>query len=242
MVLSPFWGEFFGTAVLITLGCGVVAGVLLEKSKAQNAGWVALTAGWAFAVTFGVFTAKAFGSSDAHLNPAITLAFAIQTGSFEKLPSYFLAQFSGAFVGSILVWLHYLPHWKTTENAALKLAVFSTDAAIKRPSANFFSEFLGTLLLIVGVYAIFAPASGGVAQGMGPFLVGVLVWAIGLSMGGTTGYAINPARDLAPRFAHALLPIAGKGDSNWKYAWVPVVAPFAAGALGGFLLRLHAGI
>lgn len=242
MVLSPFWGEFFGTAVLITLGCGVVAGVLLEKSKAQNAGWVAITAGWAFAVTFGVFTAKAFGSSDAHLNPAITLAFAIQSGSFEKLPAYFLAQFSGAFVGSILVWLHYLPHWKTTEAAPLKLAVFSTDAAIKRPSANFFSEFLGTLLLIVGIYAIFAPASGGLAQGMGPFLVGLLVWAIGLSMGGTTGYAINPARDLAPRLAHALLPIAGKGDSNWRYAWVPVAAPFAAGAFVGLLLRLHAGI
>ena len=237
-MLSPFWGEFLGTMVLIILGSGVVAGVLLEKSKAQNAGWMVITAGWAFAVTLGIFTAKTFGSADAHLNPAVTLAFAIQSGSFDKVPVYFTAQFGGAFTGAIVTWLHYLPHWGETKSPGLKLAVFSTDPAIRHPLANIISEITGTLVLIIGVYAIFSKGSGGISAGMGPFLVGVLVWAIGLSMGGTTGYAINPARDLGPRIAHAILPIAGKGSSDWRYAWVPVVAPLAGGAIAGVLLRL----
>lgn len=239
-MLSPFWGEFFGTMVLIILGSGVVAGVLLEKSKAQNAGWMVITAGWAFAVTLGIFTAKTFGSADAHLNPAVTLAFAIQSGSFEKLPVYFAAQFSGAFAGAVVTWLHYLPHWGETKNPGLKLAVFSTDPAIRHPFANIISEIIGTLVLIIGVYVIFSKGSGGISAGMGPLLVGILVWAVGLSMGGTTGYAINPARDLGPRLAHWILPIAGKGASDWRYAWIPVVAPLIGGAIAGVLLRLVA--
>lgn len=237
-MLSPFWGEFFGTMVLIILGTGVVAGVLLEKSKAQNAGWIVITTGWAFAVTLGIFTAKTFGSPDAHLNPAVTLAFAIKSGSFANVSVFFAAQFSGAFAGAIVTWLHYLPHWGETKNPGLKLAVFSTDPAIRHPIANSISEIIGTLVLIIGVYAIFSRGSGGVSAGVGPLLVGVLVWAIGLSMGGTTGYAINPARDLGPRLAHALLPIPGKGSSDWRYAWIPVVAPLVGGALAGVLLRL----
>lgn len=235
---SPFWGEFFGTMVLIILGSGVVAGVLLEKSKAQNAGWIVITAGWAFAVTLGVFTAKTFGSVDAHLNPAVTLAFAIKTGSFENVLPYFSAQFSGAFAGAIVTWLHYLPHWAETKNSDLKLAVFSTSPAMRHPFSNMISEIFGTLVLIIGIYAIFSRGTGGISAGMGPFLVGILVWAIGLSMGGTTGYAINPARDFSPRLAHALLPIPGKGTSDWRYAWVPVVAPLIGGALGGLLMRV----
>lgn len=236
VMLSPFWGEFFGTMVLIILGSGVVAGVLLEKSKAQNAGWIVITAGWAFAVTLGVFTAKAFGSADAHLNPAVTLAFAIKSNSWHNVLPYFGAQFAGAFAGAIVTWLQYLPHWGETKNVDLKLAVFSTSPAIRHPLGNVISEILGTLVLIVGIYAIFSRGTGGISAGMGPFLVGILVWAIGLSMGGTTGYAINPARDLGPRLAHALLPIAGKGSSDWRYAWVPVVAPLAGAAIAGWLL------
>ncbi len=237
-MLSPFWGEFLGTMVLIILGSGVVAGVLLEKSKAQNAGWIVITAGWAFAVTLGIFTAKTFGSPDAHLNPAVTLAFAIKSGSYENVPVFFAAQFAGAFAGAVITWLHYLPHWGETKNPALKLAVFSTDPAIRHPVHNMVSEIIGTLVLIIGVYVIFSRGSGGISAGMGPFLVGILVWAIGLSMGGTTGYAINPARDLGPRLAHALLPIAGKGSSDWRYAWVPVVAPLIGGGIAGVVLRL----
>jgi len=237
-MLSPFWGEYLGTTVLLTLGSGVVAGVLLEKSKAQNAGWMVITAGWAFAVTLGIFTAKTFGSPDAHLNPAVTLAFAIKSGSFENLPTFFAAQFAGAFTGGMITWLHYLPHWGETKNPDLKLAVFSTDPAIRHPIGNVISETLGTVVLIIGVYDIFSRGSGGIAAGLGPVLVGVLVWAIGLSMGGTTGYAINPARDLGPRIAHAILPIAGKGSSDWKYAWIPVLAPFIGGALAGLLMKV----
>lgn len=236
-MLSPFWGEFLGTLVLITLGTGVVAGTLLEKSKAQNAGWIVITTGWAFAVMLGIFTAKTFGSQDAHLNPAVTLAFAIQRGEWQNVLPFFGAQFSGAFVGATITWLHYLPHWRETQSSELKLAVFSTSPAIRRPFANGISEMLGTTMLVVGVYVIFSRGSGGVTAGIGPFLVGVLVWAIGLSMGGTTGYAINPARDLGPRLAHAILPIAGKGSSDWRYAWVPVVAPLAGGAIAGLLLK-----
>lgn len=237
-MLSPFWGEFFGTLILIVLGSGVVAGVLLEKSKAFGGGWIVITAGWAFAVTLGVFTAKTFGSPDAHLNPAVTIAFAIKSGSFEKVPTYLTAQFMGAFGGAVVTWLHYLPHWAETDNAELKLGVFATSPAIRHPVSNLVSEVLGTLVLVIGIFAIFSRGTGGVTAGMGPFLVGILVWAIGLSMGGTTGYAINPARDLGPRLAHALLPIAGKGGSDWKYAWIPVTAPLIGGALGGVLIKL----
>jgi glycerol uptake facilitator protein len=237
-MLSPFWGEFFGTLVLIVLGTGVVAGVLLEKSKAFGAGWSVITTGWGFAVTLGVFTAKTFGSADAHLNPAVTLAFAIKSGSFENVAGYFAAQLAGAFTGAIITWLHYLPHWAETTDATLKLGVFATSPAIRHPLANLISEIFGTFILVIGIYAIFSRGSGGITAGMGPLLLGILVWAIGLSMEGTTGYAINPARDLGPRLAHAILPIAGKGGSDWKYAWVPVIAPLIGGALGGLVMKL----
>ncbi|MDI7185991.1 MIP/aquaporin family protein [Leptospira santarosai] len=233
---SPILGEFLGTFVLILLGNGVVAGVLLERSKSKDGGWIVITAGWAFAVMIGVFTSNAFGSSDAHLNPAVTFAFAVKTGDYSKLISYIPAQVAGAFFGAVFNYLHYLPHWKETKDQGKILAVFSTEPAISNVAANFFSEFLGTFLLILGIISIFSPTMQGLNIHFGTFLVGILVWSIGLSMGGTTGYAINPARDLGPRLAHSILPIVGKGSSNWKYAWLPVVAPLSGAACAGFLL------
>ncbi|EQA44305.1 MIP family channel protein [Leptospira broomii serovar Hurstbridge str. 5399] len=237
-MLTPFFGEFLGTFVLILLGDGVVAGALLEHSKSKDSGWIVITAGWAFAVLLGILTANAFGSVDAHLNPAVTLAFAVQSGDFSKLITYVPAQVLGAFLGSVFVYVHYLPHWKETKDPMRILAVFSTEPAIRHRVANFTSEFLGTFILILGVYAIFSPQIKGLTSHLGAFLVGLLVWSIGLSMGGTTGYAINPARDFGPRLAHFLLPIPGKGSSRWEYAWLPVVAPLCGGAFAGFLLRL----
>lgn len=239
---SPFLGEFLGTLLLILLGDGVVAGVLLKKSKAENSGWVVITAGWAFAVMCGVFVALACGSSDAHLNPAVTLGFAVSTGNFHKIPPYFVAQLLGAFTGAALVWIHFMPHWRETPEPARKLACFCTFPAIRSALANLTSEIIGTFVLVLVVGAIFSKAAAGtgLASGLGPYLVGSLVWGIGLSLGGTTGYAINPARDLAPRIAHALLPIAGKGSSDWGYAGIPVVGPLLGGALAGILMRaLH---
>ena len=237
---SPFLGEFLGTMILILLGDGVVAGVLLKRSKAEGAGWMVITSGWAFAVMAGVFVAIACGSSDAHLNPAVTLGFAVSSGQFAKLAPYIVAQLAGAFVGATLVWLQYLPHWKETPDQGLKLAVFCTAPAIRRFGANLVSEIIGTFVLVFVVGAIFskAVAAGGPAAGLGPYLVGALVWGIGLSLGGTTGYAINPARDLGPRLAHAALPIDGKGGSDRGYAIVPVIGPLIGGGLAGMVLRV----
>ncbi|TGK06749.1 aquaporin family protein [Leptospira semungkisensis] len=237
-MLSPFFGEFLGTFTLILLGDGVVAGVLLEKSKAKDSGWMVITSAWAFAVIMGIFVSKAFGSPDAHLNPAITLAFAVQSGDYSKILTYVPAQLLGAFFGASAVYLHYLPHWKETKDRGKILAVFSTDPAIEHKSSNFISEFLGTFVLVLGVYSIFSPQITDLTTPMGILSVGILVWSIGLSMGGTTGYAINPARDLGPRLAHSILPIPNKGPSGWQYAWLPIVAPLAGGALGGFLLKV----
>jgi glycerol uptake facilitator protein len=238
-MLSPWFGEFMGTAVLVLLGDGVVAGVLLKKSKAENSGWLVITAGWAFAVMCGVFTAIACGSPGAHLNPAVTLGVAMRTGDFSSVLPFVAAQILGAIVGATLVWVHYLPHWQESPDAAAKLGVFCTAPAIRKYPANFVSEVIGTLVLVFVVAAIFSKnvAAMGPAAAVGPFLVASLVWGIGLSLGGTTGYAINPARDLGPRIAHALLPIAGKGGSDWGYAAVPVFGPLVGGAMAGLLAR-----
>lgn len=239
---SPFVGEFLGTLFLVLLGDGVVAGVLLKRSKAEGSGWMVITTGWALAVMVGVFVSIACGSSDAYLNPAVTLGFAVRDASIAKLAPYFAAQLLGAFAGATLVWLHYLPHWKETPDAATKLGCFCTAPAIRHVAANLFSEIVGTFVLVFVVGAIFSKrvAAAGPAGGLGPYLVGSLVWGIGLSLGGTTGYAINPARDLGPRIAHALLPVAGKGGSDWAYAPIPVIGPLIGGALAGLLLRVLA--
>jgi glycerol uptake facilitator protein len=236
---SSVLGEFLGTAILILLGNGVVAGVLLKGSKSENAGWLAITAGWAFAVAAGVFTAIAFGSSDAHLNPAVTIGFAVMTGDFSKVVGYSAAQLAGAFIGAVLVWLHYGPHWSRTSDPNFKLGTFCTIPAVRHPAANLVSEIIATFVLVLVVAAIFSPrvAGSGPVAGLGPYLVGILVWGIGLSLGGTTGYAINPARDLAPRLAHAVLPIPGKRDSDWGYAPIPVIGPLVGGVLAGVLAR-----
>jgi glycerol uptake facilitator protein len=239
---SPFVGEFLGTMILVLLGNGVVAGVLLKRSKAEGGGWMVITTGWAFAVMAGVFVSIACGSSDAHLNPAVTMGFAVRDASFVKLAPYLTAQILGAIAGAALVWLHYLPHWKETEDTGNKLACFCTAPAIRNTLANLFSEIVGTFVLVFVVGAIFSKrvSAAGPAGGLGPYLVGSLVWGIGLSLGGTTGYAINPARDFGPRLAHAILPIAGKGGSGWSYAPIPVIGPLLGGALAGLLLRLLA--
>jgi glycerol uptake facilitator protein len=232
-------GEFMGTMVLILMGNGVVAGVLLRKSKAADAGWMVIATGWALGVMAGVFTAIASGSADAHLNPAVTLGFAVSTGDFSKVGPYFVAQMLGAMVGASLVWLHYHPHWSATPEADRKLACFCTSPAIRRPVANLVSEIIGTFVLVLVASAIFSKsvAAAGPAPGLGAYLVGSLVWGIGLSLGGTTGYAINPARDLGPRIAHALLPIAKKGDSDWSYAAIPILGPLVGGALAGVVAK-----
>lgn len=237
---ARFFGEFMGTAVLILLGDGVVADVLLKRSKAEGSGWLAIAAGWAFAVVFGVFIAIACGSPDAYINPAFTLGMAVSSGDFSKFLPFLVAQILGAIVGAVFVWLHFLPHWHQTEDPDLKLLCFSTMPAIRNFGANLISEIIGTFVLVVAAAAIFSKkiAMAGPAAALGPFLVGVLVWAIGLSLGGTTGYAINPARDLGPRIAHSFLPLGKKTGSGWNYAPVPILGPFIGAALAGLFVRL----
>jgi glycerol uptake facilitator protein len=236
---KQIFGEFMGTLVLILMGNGVVANVSLRKSKAENAGWMVVASGWALAVMCGVFTAVACGSGGAHLNPAITLSVAVVTGDFSTLLPYIAAQLAGAFCGATLVWLYFYPHWRETPDADSKRGCFCTAPAIRHGASNFFCEAVGTFVLVLVASAIGSKvvASAGPAPGLSPYLVGCLVWAIGLSLGGTTGYAINPARDLGPRIAHSLLPIAKKGPSDWGYAAVPVVGPLLGGALAGWFVR-----
>jgi glycerol uptake facilitator protein len=236
---SVWFGEFMGTLVLILLGDGVNAGVTLRKSYAADSGWMVIATGWALAVLCGVVVAQAFGSPGAHLNPAITLAAAVVSGNFSQVWVYWSAQLLGAMSGAALVTLHYAPHWKLTPDPAAKLGVFCTNAAVDSPVANIVSEVIGTMVLVIVANAIFSHgvAMTGPAAGLGPWLVGSLVWGIGLSLGGTTGYAINPARDLGPRIVHALLPIPGKGRSNWRYAPIPIVGDLMGGALAGLLVR-----
>jgi glycerol uptake facilitator protein len=236
---SVWLGEFLGTLVLILFGGGVNAGVTLRKSYAADAGWMVITTGWGLAVLCGVLVAQAFGSAGAHINPAISLAVAVSSGDFSQLGIYWSAQMLGAMAGAALVVLHYAPHWSVTDNPAGKLGIFCTGPAISSPLANIWSEIVGTFVLILVANAIgsHGVSATGPAAGMGPWLVASLVWGIGLSLGGTTGYAINPARDLGPRLMHFLLPIPGKGSSNWSYAPIPVLGPLIGGVLAGVLLR-----
>ena len=239
---SPLLGEFMGTLVLILLGNGCVANVLLKHSKAHGSGWMVITSGWAFAVMSAVFVAIACGSRDAHINPAVTLGLAVASGSYSKVISYSLAQMAGAFVGSVLVWAHFGPHWKETEDPELKRVCFCSVPAIRSFYANVLSEIICTFILVFVAGAIFSGTliSSGWAGVVGPYLVGCLVWSIGLSLGGTTGYAMNPARDLPTRLAHAVLPIAGKGSSDWGYAPVPILGPLIGASVAGGLIRfLH---
>ena len=237
--------------ILILLGDGVVAGVLLRNSKAENSGWIVITFGWGMAVAVAVYTVGRI--SGAHINPAVTLGLA-SIGAFEwaRVPGYIIAQFLGAFVGAVLVWLAYLPHWRHTEDAGLKLGVFCTAPAYRNTTANIITEVIGTAMLLFGVLGIGTNAqqieqaanvdlASVFTFGLAPLLVGLLVLGIGLSLGGPTGYAINPARDLGPRIAHAVLPIAGKGTSDWSYSWIPVVAPIIGGILGAVLYNLLIG-
>ncbi len=236
--MTNLLGEFFGTMVLIIFGCGVVANVLLKYSKANQAGWMVIASGWAFGVVLGVFAAVAAGAPQADLNPAVTLAKTmIGVYTVPHALATMLAELTGAFAGAVVVWLAFLPHWEVTEDKGAKLGIFCTAPAIRNFPANLLCEIIGTVLLIVLIFAIFSKQVGGLAPGFGPYLVGVLVWAIGLSLGGPTGYAINPARDLGPRIAHALLPIAGKGGSDWGYAWIPVLAPLLGGVLAFFIAK-----
>jgi glycerol uptake facilitator protein len=224
-----FPAEVIGTAILILLGDGVVAAVLLSHSKAQNSGWIVITFGWGMAVAMAVYAVGQF--SGAHLNPAVTLGFAFQgTTEWSDVPAYLAGEFVGAFIGATLVWAAYSNHWRATEDPGLKLAVFCTAPAIRNTVANIITEVIGTFMLVFGVLAIVANE---LTAGLAPLLVGLLVLAIGLSLGGPTGYAINPARDLGPRIMHAILPIPGKGPSDWGYAWIPVIAPIIGGVLGG---------
>lgn len=246
--MAPFFGEVVGTMFLILFGGGTVANVLLAKTKGNSSGWIVITTGWAMGVFVGAFSAASV--SGAHLNPAVSLALA-SAGKmrWQDVPVYVAGQFAGAMLGAALVWLAYLPHWRATEQPALKLAVFCTAPAVPHTPANLLCEIIGTFALILGIFGI----KGAVMQqdtgaavpidlgALGLLPVAMLVWGIGLALGGPTGYAINPARDLGPRIMHALLPIAGKGDSQWGYAWVPVLGPLL-GALAATGLCMALGM
>jgi glycerol uptake facilitator protein len=237
---GPLLGEFMGTMVLILFGDGVVANVLLKKSKGENSGWIVIATGWGLAVVAGIFTAVAFGSPGAHINPAVTLAAAVLSGNWSSVGLFWAAQFLGAFVGATLVWLTYLPHWSETPDASAKLGIFCTAPAIRKFPANLLTEVIATTcLMVVGFsFGSKSVSATGLPAGYGPWLWGVLVWAIGLSLGGPTGYAMNPARDFAPRCAHALLPISGKAGSDWGYAVVPIAGPLIAAVIGAGILKV----
>lgn len=236
---GPLVGEFMGTMVLILLGDGVVANVLLKKTKGEGSGWIVITTAWGLAVVAGICTAVASGSPAAHINPAVTLAAAVLSGNWSNVLPFWSAQFLGAFVGAVLVWLAYLPHWKETPDRGAKLAVFCNAPAIRKFPANLLTEIIATACLIVAGFSFGSKSLGpaGLAPGFSPWFWGVLVWVIGLSLGGPTGYAISPARDLAPRIAHAVLPISGKGGSDWRYAPIPVLGPLIGAALAALIIK-----
>lgn len=251
--MQAFLAEITGTMILVLLGDGVVAAVLLRQSKAENAGWIVITFGWGMGVAMAVYSVGAI--SGAHINPAVTVglasigAFGGAFSGWAMVPVYIAGQMIGAFIGACLVYLAYLNHWEPTAEPALKLGVFCTAPEIRNTVANFITEVIGTAMLVFGVVAIVANAqqiqnaadvdlSAVFTFGIFPLIVGLLVFAIGLSLGGPTGYAINPARDLGPRIAHAVLPIPGKGGSDWGYAWIPVVAPIVGGVIGAVLYTI----
>jgi glycerol uptake facilitator protein len=239
--MSPLLAELLGTAILVILGDGVVANVVLKRTKGNDAGWIVITTGWALAVTLAVYSVGSV--SGAHLNPAVTIGLAtIGTFPWANVPGYVVAQVLGGILGAIVVWLAYLPHWEATPDPEAKLAVFCTAPAIRKPGANVITEIIGTFVLVLAILAVLSPANltqgSDWARGLGPLLVGAIVWSIGLSLGGSTGYAINPARDLGPRIAHAILPLPAKGGSDWGYAWVPIVGPIIGGVLGALCYQL----
>lgn len=235
-MLSPMFGEFMGTMVLVLLGNGVIADVVLSRSKAEGGGWISISTGWAIAAMAGIFTALACGSSDAHINPAVTLGVAVARGNFSKLVPYVTAQMLGAFVGSVLVWLHFLPHWAATTNPTLKLGCFCSHPSIPNKATNLISEIIPTTLLVFVAVCILTRAN--LPAGFGPVLIAALVWGLILALAGPTGTSMNPARDLGSRIAHAVLPIAGKGSSDWGYAPISVAGTLAGGALAGLAIRL----
>lgn len=232
--MSPYVAEFLGTMLLTLLGNGVVAGVLLRDSKAENSGWFTIAIGWGLAVTLAIYAVGRI--SGAHINPAVTLALFVN-GDFpgDQVLGYMLAQFAGAFTGAVLVWLHYLPHWRRTENPAAKLGIFCTGPAIRSAIPNLISEIIATVVLVLAILFI---GANKYYAGLNPILLGALIVSIGVSLGGTTGFAINPARDLGPRLAHFILPIPGKGSSDWSYSWIPILGPFIGGVLGAWLFRV----
>jgi glycerol uptake facilitator protein len=250
--MNPIVAELIATAILVILGNGVVANVVLSRTKGNNSGWIVITAGWALGVFVGVFCSQRF--SGAHLNPAVTLAMAT-AGKFAwaKVPGYLLTQMIGGFLGGCTVFLFYREHFKVSSDGAAKLACFSTAPNIRNLPQALFCEVVGTFLLVLPVFLITdatvtLPGAGGASTqvpiglgALGALPVALVVFAIGLSLGGTTGYAINPARDLGPRIAHALLPIPGKNGSDWAYAWVPVVGPVVGGLLAAFVNACVAG-
>lgn len=244
--MDAYIAEFLGTAILILLGDGVVANVLLKNSKGEASGWIVITFGWGMAVAIAVYTVGAV--SGAHINPAVTIGLA-SIGEFPwaDVPGYIIAQMLGAMTGAALVYATYLPHWGLTEDPGLKLAVYSTGPEVRDFPKNVVTEIIGTAMLLLGVLGITAGAGGAVdanaseqlaalyGSGIAPLIVGLLVFSIGLSLGGPTGYAINPARDLGPRIMHAILPIPDKGGSDWEYSWVPVAGPIIGGILGAVI-------
>jgi len=232
--MTSFIGELLGTAILIILGCGVNAGGALNKTFSQGGGWLMGAIGWGLAVMIAIYCVGEI--SGAHINPAVTIGLAI-AGEFDwaEVPIYITGQMIGAFIGATIVFFQYLPHWKETEDPATKLGVFSTSSAVNSTPGNLISEVIGTAVLLLCLLAI---GANSFADGLNPLIVGMLITSIGISLGGTTGYAINPARDLGPRIAHAVLPIAGKGSSNWSYAWIPIIGPILGGALGASIYIL----
>lgn len=237
--MNNLLGEFIGTIVLVTFGCGVNANISLKKTYGSSNGWICITACWAFAVILGVFTATALGAPQADINPAVTFAKMLAgTYTFPQFLITSIVQIAGGIVGGVIVYLTYLSHWAETEDKLTKRGVFCTSPAVRNIASAFITECIATFFLVFLIWIIFAKQNGPIQAGLGSYFVGLLIWALGLSFGGPTGYAINPARDLGPRIAHAILPIKNKADSDWNYAWVPVIAPLCGGIIAYFIAHI----